>query len=95
MQNEIASNFEDQQRIDSFFQRLNSHENSAIVEAYNNEKRIVGVRAQNLYLIALNKIFINRFQKSPIHVISDGIVSLTGPIYYLEQLDTFDWFNKN
>lgn len=86
---------EDAARVKSFYDRLNTYDNQTLVDAYNIEKRVVGVNAQTLYLIAMHHAFVERFGKSPIIVTDDTPVKLTGPIYYIDKLETFDWFNKN
>ncbi len=86
---------EDTARIKSFYDSLNAHDNHTLVDAYNTEKRIVGVHAQTLYLVAMHHVFVDRFGKSPILISENTLENLSGPIYYIDQLQTFDWFNKN
>lgn len=86
---------EDAARIKTFYEQLKTYDNHTLVDAYNTEKRIVGVNAQTLYLVALHHVFVDRFGKSPIIITDNTLERLTGPIYYIGQLKTFDWFNKN
>lgn len=83
------------ERINIFYARLNGFDNHTLVDAYNIEKRVVGVHAQTLYLIAMNEAFLDRFGKSPVMINEEGQASISGPIYYIDHLQTFDWFNKN
>lgn len=83
------------ERINIFYARLNGFDNHTLVDAYNIEKRVVGVHAQTLYLIAMNEAFLDRFGKSPVMIDEEGQASISGPIYYIDHLQTFDWFNKN
>lgn len=86
---------EDIDRINTFYARLNSFDNHTLIDAYNTEKRVVGVHAQTLYLIAMNEAFLDRFGKSPVSINEESQISISGPIYYIDHLQTFDWFNKN
>lgn len=64
---------------EKFFQNKSDIE---LIKSYNHEAKsgIVGVRQQILYLLALRKEFLKRFNESPIYVSDQYAVGLTGII---------------
>jgi hypothetical protein len=95
MEHSYLENSETANHINKFYEELKTFDGHSLVAAYNNKKKVVGVKAQTLYLIALSKVFKERFGKSPIELLPDLAVELTGPIFYMETLDDFGWFRKN
>lgn len=55
---------------------------SELVKLYNKQVDIgiVGVYRQAVYLVALRKMFKDRFNQSPVHVKDNVLVSLTGKV---------------
>ena len=70
----------DQETVKSFYKDLENHSNEKLLEQYNREVDIgiVGVHAQALKLLALRKIFLERFGESPIIFKDNMVISLTG-----------------
>ena len=70
----------DQETFKKFFRDLEFLPNETLLDQYNRQVDIgiVGVHAQALKLLALRKIFLERFGESPILLEDDIIISLTG-----------------
>ena len=72
----------DRERVIEFYENLKKSSKAELVASYNNAVRMgmVGVHAQGLLLIALNWSFHDAFQKSPIKIEDNVLISLTGII---------------
>ena len=70
----------DQETFRTFYKNLEAFPNEILLEQYNREVKIgiVGVHAQALKLLALRKIFLERFGESPIIFEDNMVISLTG-----------------
>ncbi|MET7029806.1 hypothetical protein [Sediminicola luteus] len=70
----------DQETFKTFYRDLINLSNKSILEQYNREVNIgiVGVHAQALKLLALRKIFLERFGESPINFEDNMVISLSG-----------------
>jgi hypothetical protein len=79
----------DRERVVELYENLKKSSKAELVASYNNAVRIgiVGVHAQALHLIALNWSFKDAFQKSPIKIEENVLISLTGAI----DLKDDDW----
>ena len=79
----------DRERVIEFYENLKKSSKAELVASYNNAVRIgiVGAHAQALHLIALNWSFHDAFQKSPIKIEDNVLISLTGAI----ELKDDDW----
>ena len=64
------------------YHSITNLKNEELIEQYNKQAilGIVGVHAQALKLLALRKVFIERFDKSPVLIEDDFSISLTGKI---------------
>lgn len=73
-----------------YYTRLSSDTSEELVRLYNRECDIglTGERVQNMFLIMLHKLFINRFNKSPMIFSKDLSVELKGKI----ELNKIDFF---
>ena len=62
--------------------KLEGSSSSELIELYNKQVEIgiVGVYRQAVYLVALRKMFLERFNQSPVHVKDNVLVSLTGKV---------------
>ena len=71
---------DDAETFNKFYKSLEGLPNETILDQYNKQVEIgiVGVHAQALKLLALRKVFLERFGESPIHLEDDVIISLTG-----------------
>jgi len=72
----------DRESVLELYENLKKSSKAELVEAYNNAVRIgvVGDHAQGLHLIALNRSFHDAFQKSPIKIEENVLISLPGAI---------------
>ena len=79
----------DREHVVELYENLKKSSKPELVASYNNAVRIgiVGVHAQALHLIALNRCFHDAFQKSPIKIENNVLISLTGAI----DLKDNDW----
>ena len=73
---------DDIQRIKEYIENLKYKSNTELVAAYNREAKIgiVGVRQQIRYLLALRYEFMKRFGESPVYVVNNRFVEMTGII---------------
>ena len=78
----FISNKEDIQPIQEYLEILKDKSNTELVAAYNREAKIgiVGVRQQIRYLLALRYEFMKRFGESPVYVVNNRFVEMTGII---------------
>ncbi|MDM9630234.1 hypothetical protein [Robiginitalea aurantiaca] len=69
----------DPESFKEYFKKFELLSNDSLLAQYNREVQIgiVGVHAQALKLLALRKIFLKRFGKSPV-LLKDDMISLTG-----------------
>jgi hypothetical protein len=76
----------DKEIIEEAFQRFSQWEPSELVDYYNRQLKIgiVGVRQQMLTLIALDKVFHEKFYDSPI-VKEDRILSLSSKLALIDK----------
>ena len=83
----------DRERVIELYENLKKSSKAELVASYNNAVRIgiVGAHAQGLHLIALNRSFHDAFQKSPIKISENVLISLTGAI----ELKDDDWEHLN
>ncbi len=83
----------DRERVVELYENLKKSSKPELVASYNNAVRIgiVGAHAQALHLIALNWSFKDAFQKSPIKIEDNVLISLTGAI----DLKDDDWEYQN
>jgi hypothetical protein len=72
----------DRERVIELYENLKKSSKAELVASYNNTVRIgiMGAHAQGLHLIALNRSFLDAFQKSPIKIENNMLISLTGAI---------------
>lgn len=56
----------DNEIIQKYILSFSNKSNQELIDAYNRQKKIWGVHQQLLYLVALDKVFNERFDKSPI-----------------------------
>jgi hypothetical protein len=70
----------DQETFKMFYKDLEYMPNETLLEQYNSQVEIgiVGVHAQALKLLALRKIFLERFGESPIILEDNIVIGLTG-----------------
>ena len=70
----------DQETFKKFFRDLEFLPNETLLDQYNRQVDIgiVGVHAQALKLLALRKVFLQRFGESPVLLEDDILISLTG-----------------
>ena len=63
--------------------------NRALIYEYrrHDDSGFYGVRSQLLWVIALHKVFLERFGRSPIQMEKSGMVTTTGPVAIIED----DW----
>lgn len=85
----------DDEIIQKYFLSFSNKSNQELIDAYNHQKRIFGVHQQLLYLVALDKVFNERFGKSPISNEDNTIFGLSGRIVYYALLNTFETTNEN
>ena len=83
----------DRERVIELYENLKKSSKAELVASYNNAVRIgiVGAHAQAIRLIALNWSFKDVFQKSPIKIEDNVLISLTGAI----DLKDDDWEYQN
>jgi hypothetical protein len=83
----------DRERVIELYENLKKSSKAELVASYNNAVRIgiVGAHEQALRLIALNQSFHDAFQKSPIKISENVLISLTGAI----ELKDDDWEHLN
>ena len=81
----------DRESIIKHKSELEKLSNNKIIERYNRQVEIgiVGVHQQILLIIALHQIFLKRFNKSPIDVEKNVLISLKGEIGYISRIDKF------
>ncbi|NND23135.1 MAG: hypothetical protein HKN86_00405 [Acidimicrobiia bacterium] len=72
---------------------IDGFSNRKLVKIYNENYKMRGIpqlgSLQGLYLMAMHKEFLNRFDKSPFQDVSRLNISLGKEIVYLEALETF------
>lgn len=85
----------DREQYEEFRARLLIASNQELVEAYNGQKRIYGVRSQMIFLNALHQVFLERFDVSPMLNEDTHSFSLGKRIYYSEELDTIVTLDEN
>ena len=85
----------DNEIIQKYFLSFSERSNQSLVDVYNSQKRIWGVHQQLLYLVALDKVFKERFAKSPISNENNTVFGLSGRIFYHPLLKTFEKANEN
>ena len=70
----------DQEVFKKFYRDLKDLPNETLLDQYNRQVDIgiVGVHAQALKLLALRKVFLDRYGKSPVLIEDDFIISLSG-----------------
>lgn len=83
----------DRERVIEFYENLKKSSKAELVASYNNAVRIgmMGAHAQGLHLIALNWSFQDAFQKSPIKIAENVLISLTGAIELKD--DVWEYLN--
>ena len=71
--------------------------NEELISSYNRQFKIgvVGARAQMLHIIALHQSFLKRFKKSPVIIVDNCVISLSGEIVYNATLENFVVFEQN
>jgi hypothetical protein len=76
----FISRKDDQETFKKFYRDLEDLPNETLLEQYNNQVEIgiVGVHSQALKLLALRKIFLERFGESPIILEDNIVIGLTG-----------------
>ena len=75
----------DQETFKMLYKDLEVLPNKSLLAQYNREVNfgIVGVHAQALKLLALRKIFLERFGESPIIIEGNMVITLTGTRFFL------------
>lgn len=78
----------DRARYEEYRALFLASSNQELVEAYNRQKRIYGVRSQMIFLYALHHVFLERFGISPIINEDKHSFSIGKKIYYSKELNT-------
>jgi len=77
----------DSEKIMKLLGNFKKNSKQELVSQYNSSVTtgIVGVHAQAQMLVALNKAFEATFEKSPIKIVENSIISLTGKIELISE----------
>lgn len=68
--------------VRGYVDQLSAYSNGELIEAYNKQAHLgmVGVRRQVLYIMALHRVFLNRFGRSPVWNERKNVWGLRGTI---------------
>lgn len=82
MKHVFTSREGDKEQFLKNFERIQKLSDHQLIEKYNAAVKtgIVGVHAQALHLLAMRKVFLKRFGKSPISIEDGIVISLTGKV---------------